>query len=110
MRHTCYPCCHTAVVTLLFMLWMQSVVTSSQYNSQIAPELIRVFLKVLEDGEPQFIAEPAAQVRNVVTCRRIKLVFPLFIIYSTRVQDSLFVEFSVCGWLKCLVFEEQTLG
>ena len=37
------------------------MVTSSQY-AQIAPELIRVFIKVLEEGEPQFIAEPAAQV------------------------------------------------
>lgn len=40
--------------------------TSSQY-SQIAPELIRVFIKVLEEGEPQFIAEPAAQVSGSST-------------------------------------------
>ena len=49
------------IVSYVFSWLTQSVVTSSQY-AQIAPELIRVFIKVLEEGEPQFIAEPAAQV------------------------------------------------
>lgn len=37
------------------------MVSSVQYNSQISPELVRVFIKVLEEGEPQFLSEPAAQ-------------------------------------------------
>lgn len=41
----------------------QSVVALPQYPQFLA-ELMRVFLKILDEGEPQFIAEQNIQVGN----------------------------------------------
>ena len=55
---------------VLSPLLLQTVVNSPQYPTFLA-DAMKVFLKILEDGEPQFIAEQNMQVRECV-CVNIK--------------------------------------
>ena len=48
-------------MVVLSLLLLQTVVNSPQYPTFLA-DAMKVFLKILEDGEPQFIAEQNMQV------------------------------------------------
>ena len=53
-------------VNLVHVAPPQSVVLSPQY-SQFLGEALKVFLKILDDGEPQFIAEQNMQVSGILS-------------------------------------------
>ena len=70
---------------VLSPLLLQTVVNSPQYPTFLA-DAMKVFLKILEDGEPQFIAEQNMQVSLCVcvcVCVCVKSEAPLNILVVT---------------------------
>ena len=63
---TILPISNKHLMNLWHVVPPQSVVLSPQY-SQFLGEALKVFLKILDDGEPQFIAEQNMQVSWILS-------------------------------------------
>ena len=81
---TILPISNKHLMNLWHVAPPQSVVLSPQY-SQFLGEALKVFLKILDDGEPQFIAEQNMQVSGILSVC-------LYVCLSLSL--SLFVSFS----------------